>query len=345
MEQLSGEAGIGKGREDRPYMMKTVIRKRIADKHVIVLKQVISNLKPFKPYLRWVILGGVLFFLAEALKDNWREVMAIQISQAGFACLMISFGVTLLAHIWSGWVWSWIVREFNQPAAGVWGVQAYLKTNIAKYLPGNVWHFYGRVRAVQGLGVSPGKAILSVLMEPLLMAAAALFIALLSSQQRGSVQVLFLAVVLVSVHPRILNPVLHRLSQAKAKVQGLTGPHTPPQVKRYPLRPLLGEIGFVFLRGLGFVLTVLALNTISPLQILPLISAFSLAWVFGLVVPGAPGGIGVFEATAIALLNNQLSTGVILGSVACYRLISTLAEAGGAGLVWLDERWNKRLVS
>ena len=311
-------------------------------KHSISWKRVISRLKP---YLRWVILGGVLLFLAEALKDNWQDVTAIHISQSGLACLMISLGVTLLAHIWSGWVWSWIVQEFNQPAAGIWGVQAYLKTNIAKYLPGNVWHFYGRVRAVQAMGASSGTAILSVLMEPLLMAAAALILALLSSQQQWGVQILILAAVLVGVHPRVLNPVLNRLSQAKAKVQGLAEQGDPPQVRRYPFRPLAGEIGFVCLRGLGFVLTVLALKTISLPQILPLISAFSLAWLLGLVVPGAPGGIGVFEATAIALLNNQFSTGVILSSVAFYRLISTLAEAGGAGLVWLDERWSRRLLN
>ena len=108
---------------------------------------------------------------------------------------------------------------------------------------------------------------------------------------------------------------------------------------------MVGEIGFVCLRGLGFILTVLALKAISLSQVLPLISAFSLAWLLGLVVPGAPGGIGVFEATAIALLNNQFSPGVILSSVAFYRLISTLAEAGGAGLVWLDEHWSQKALS
>ncbi|MEW5861033.1 MAG: UPF0104 family protein, partial [Cyanobacteriota bacterium] len=31
------------------------------------MKKIWSSLKP---YLRWVILGGTLFFLAKALKDN-----------------------------------------------------------------------------------------------------------------------------------------------------------------------------------------------------------------------------------------------------------------------------------
>jgi glycosyltransferase 2 family protein len=64
-----------------------------------------------------------------------------------------------------------------------------------------------------------------------------------------------------------------------------------------------------------------------------------LAWLLGLILPGAPGGLGVFEATALALLDNTFSSGLILSSVAVYRVISILAEAGGAGLAVLDERW------
>jgi hypothetical protein len=32
------------------------------------MKQILLRLKP---YLRWVILGGTVFFLATAVKDHW----------------------------------------------------------------------------------------------------------------------------------------------------------------------------------------------------------------------------------------------------------------------------------
>lgn len=291
-----------------------------------------------KPYLRWVILGGALFFVAQSLKDHWREVAVIQITALTWACLISALGVTLLAHIWSGWVWHWILQSFDQPLSGTWSVQVYLKTNIAKYLPGNVWHFYGRVRAVQATGAKTGTALLSVVMEPLLMAAAALSLASVSSSQTWVLQSLVLAATLVGIHPRVFNPVLKQLSRVKAKAQQLTDMGPAVQLRHYPLKPLLGELGFVVLRGTGFILTVVGLQVITWEQVLPLFSAFSIAWLLGLVVPGAPSGIGVFEATAIALLDGQFSAGLILSSVALYRLISTLAEVGGAGLVWLDER-------
>jgi uncharacterized membrane protein YbhN (UPF0104 family) len=89
---------------------------------------------------------------------------------------------------------------------------------------------------------------------------------------------------------------------------------------------------------MGFLVTFLAIHAIEPGQIPLLISVFSLAWLLGLVIPGAPGGIGVFEATAIALLDQTISPAVLLSVVALYRLISILAEAAGAGLAWLDEQ-------
>ncbi len=330
--------------------------------------------KRLKPYLRWIILGGTLVFLAHTLKSHWQEVVAIRIDSTGWACLAIALGTTLLAHIWSGWVWSWILRELNQPAPGIWGILVYLKTNIAKYLPGNVWHFYGRVWAAKSAGLSAQAATVSVLLEPLLMAAAALLIALLAGQRANWVlQVCSLGGVLGMMNPVVLNRLLAYVSKLKSTLSSSRQTDTQPhpqadtqtgellsasnlqsdsqaqanskalQIRRYPLLPLAGEVVFLALRSAGFLWVVLALGSMETADIPILVSAFSFAWLLGLVVPGAPGGIGVFEATAVALLGGHYSAGFVFSSVALYRLISTLAEAGGAGLAWLDERWNPPL--
>lgn len=302
------------------------------------LKQAIAFLKP---YLRWFILGGTLFFLASTIKEHWQEVINLRISGSGWMRLAIAFGVTLVAHVWSGWVWGWILREFNQPVGLFWSIRVYLITNIAKYLPGNVWHFYGRINATRKVGIPLGLATLSVLMEPLLMAAAALSLALVSLPQANiGLQFVVLAAILTGFHPRILNPVLDYLAKLKGKVKGVESSKQPEKrVKRYPLLPLLGEVGFIGLRGAGFLIAMSALYPVPASEIPLLLSVFSLAWLLGLVVPGAPGGIGVFEATAIALLDQNFSPGIIISVVALYRLISTLAEAAGAGLAWLCERF------
>lgn len=300
---------------------------------MIQVRQIISRCKPF---LRWLIFGATLFFIGTTLHQNWNEVRAIRVTGSGWGFLGLALSLTLLAHIWTGWVWSWILRGLGQPASGIWGILVYLKTNIAKYLPGNVWHFYGRVMASKQKGFAVEAATLSVLLEPLLMAAAALMLALINANQNWLLQTFCLVGVLLAIHPRVLNPLLKLAGRLKGKSKtGDTKPRiSPPQVKRYPLLPLLGEIGFVALRGAGFILTLQALQTVTLAQVPLLLSAFSIAWVLGLVIPGAPGGTGVFEATAIALLNPAFPIGSILGSVGLYRLISILAEAVGAGLAF-----------
>ncbi|MDY7014486.1 MAG: lysylphosphatidylglycerol synthase domain-containing protein [Cyanobacteriota bacterium] len=305
---------------------------------IAALKQVITILKP---YLRWLILGGTLFFLASTLKMHWQEVLALRIDGSGWTKLAIATGVTLLAHIWSGWVWGWIIGEFGRSVRTQWSIRVYLKTNIAKYLPGNVWHYYGRINAARSAGIPLGVSVLSVLMEPLLMAAAALFIALgCSFQATVGWQFVLLIPVLAGFHPRFLNPLLDYLAQLKGKMKKAKDSEEKPiRVKRYPLIPLLGEIGFVGLRGAGFLIAMFALYPFRLAEVPLLLGAFSLAWVIGLLVPGAPGGIGVFEATAIALLEQHISPGIIISAVVLYRFIGTLAEAGGAGLAWLYERF------
>ncbi|HHP7229351.1 MAG TPA: UPF0104 family protein [Xenococcaceae cyanobacterium] len=323
-----------------------------------------------KPYFRWLVLGGTLFFLLKTFKDRVAEISTITIDSKGWLIVFLGLIVTIVAHVWSGWVWTWILDSFKL-SLGVWqGIKVYLITNIAKYLPGNVWHFYGRVNTVsrqhrdwicrltvgipRGQGNSWSTATFSVLLEPLLMAAAALLIAIISTSFGwikteinflvffGQIASLF--VVLIGIQPRILNPIIRRLSKSK-KLQN-TDNITATLLQSYPLIPFLGEIGFVLLRGSGFLLTFMALQPLNFSQIIPLLSAFSIAWLLGLVIPGAPGGIGVFEATAIALLDRTLfPPATVLVAVAIYRVISILAEAIAAGVaVIIDLLLQKKVV-
>jgi uncharacterized membrane protein YbhN (UPF0104 family) len=301
-----------------------------------------------KKIFRWLILGGTLFFLLKALKDNWLGVSAIRISANGWLILVAATVITLLAHIWAGWIWTWVLKELNQSVSAIEFIQVYLKTNIAKYLPGNVWHYYGRIMAAKNANVPTNIATLSVLLEPLLMLAAALIIIVLFGSELVVnnlkfnliiPQFLSLIIVLSILHPRFLNPAIKLLDRWKnKKSNGENQLINSFIIKRYPVKPLLGELVFLGLRAAGFILTMLALTSLTWAQIPLLVGAFSCAWVLGLVVPGAPGGLGVFETTAMLLLQYHFPAALVISAIALYRLISILAETVGAALASLFER-------
>ncbi|MBW4538666.1 MAG: flippase-like domain-containing protein [Myxacorys chilensis ATA2-1-KO14] len=294
----------------------------------------------FKTGIRWLIIGAVLYFLTRTLNNHWQEVAQIRIEKAGWASLAIATGITLFAHMFTGYVWTWILRELRQPVSGAWGVQVYLKTNLAKYLPGNVWHFYGRISAAKKASIAVEVATLSVLLEPLLMVAAASIVGLVSFSQLDIhrfaplVQVVLLIGTLSVVHPRFINILLQRV--AKLKKTSLNS--APPRIRQYPVRPLFGEIGFLLLRSLGFIATFLAIAPVRVDQFPLLVGSFTWAWLMGFIIPGLPGGVGIFEATAIAILGQHFPPAQVLSTVALYRLVNTLAETLGAGLVIIDER-------
>ncbi|MCW6034874.1 flippase-like domain-containing protein [Spirulina subsalsa FACHB-351] len=293
-----------------------------------------------KPYLRWLVMGVVGFFLLQTLSSHWSEVLTLQLEGGSGLKLAIALVLTLLAHIWSGWVWGWILQTLQYPVTAQWSIRVYLLTNLAKYLPGNVWHFYGRVVAAQRQNVPLAIATLSVLLEPLLMVAAALLLTLLLRPNLYlALQLPILIGVLIAIHPRFLNPLLRAASQIKGRLKGLPqAGYSLPTITHYPLKPLAGELIFLLLRGSGFVLTLLVFQSLTPNQLPLLLSSFCLAWLLGLVIPGAPGGIGIFEATILSLLQPQWSPSVILATVAVYRLIATLAETLGAFLAWLSQK-------
>jgi glycosyltransferase 2 family protein len=306
--------------------------------------------KRWKPFLSPVVLCLILAFLGQALYFHWREVSNIQIDLAGWAYLAIATGITLFAHIWTGWVWGWILQDLDQPISCVWATQAYLRTNIAKYLPSNLLHLYGRAIAAKDQGVPLAIASLSVLLDTLLMTAGGLILGLFCIPKNWLFMTLLgVAMILTTLHPSLLNPVLNRLSASLRQTVAGSSAHLLPKrlVRRYPMRALIGETGFVALRGIGFVMTVAALTPISVDMIPILVSIFSVGWVLGFITPGAPGGLGVFELTVSTLLTQPgmfhdgsgLSVGVAISAVAIQRLVSTLAEALGAVLTWADERW------
>lgn len=299
-------------------------------------------------FLRWFILGITLFFLVKTFQDNWLQVSNIHIDQRGWLMLILANLITLLAHIWAGYVWTLILTAFGENVPTFEFICVYLKTNVAKYLPGNIWHYYGRVMAAKNANVATEVATVSVLLEPLMMLASAVILIIIfsgnlviSSWNYGVIflQCLLLFVVLFTIHPRCLNWLIKFLNswknRKKQKNQIYSLENNSDIINSYPVIPLLGELVFLGLRGTGFIMTISALSSLSWEQIPLLFGAFTCAWVLGLVIPGAPSGLGVFETTAILLLQSKWEMALIISAIALYRLISILAEIIGAAIATL----------
>ncbi len=137
----------------------------------------------------------------------------------------------------------------------------------------------------------------------------------------------------MGIHPLVINQLLAFVK--KIKSQNKKEKETI-YLEKYPIKVLIGEMIFLVLRSLGFIFALMAFMSVTLQQIPMIISSFSFAWLLGLIIPGAPGGLGVFEASIIALSKtSNFPIEVILTTAAIFRIISILAELIGAVLGYL----------
>ena len=322
----------------------------------------------------WVGLASAGFLLA-ALVANGRQLQQLSLDGQGWAWLLLGLGLALLSLVVNGLAWTlglaWLGhRPCWQPT-----VLLFLRSNLRKYLPGGVWHLLQRLAVLRQGAPAPGVAglespvsepldlrqgLVAVLLDPVLMAVAALALVACGGWQ-GGLAALGLAPLLL-LRPRWFRPLLLRLErrrQGQLQRQGWlveepepAGEANDPQglslepaatgtiLQRYPLVPLVGELAFVLVRFSGFACCVLAFDVAPLLPWNQWLGGFALAWTLGLVVPGAPGGLGVFEAALLLRLGGLVPEAPLLAIALSYRLVTSLADLLGAATAELDQRWS-----
>jgi len=144
----------------------------------------------------------------------------------------------------------------------------------------------------------------------------------------------FLICPVVFLNRKLIYFILKRLGSLKGKVfdvlrlQNLNDQFEERIniISFFPTRALLLEIGFVLSKFIGFYFCLSTFYSSNTLDIIFLLVTFSLSWSLGLVVPTAPGGIGIFEACLLFLVGRNISQNAILVGLIYFRVISTSAD-------------------
>ena len=144
----------------------------------------------------------------------------------------------------------------------------------------------------------------------------------------------FLIFPLVFLNRKLIYFILKRLGSLKGKVfdvlrlQNLNDQFEERIyiISFFPTRALLLEIGFVVSKFIGFYICLITFYTSNNINIIFLLVIFSLSWSLGLVVPTAPGGVGVLESCLLFLLGRNIPQNAIFVSLIYFRVISTSAD-------------------
>ncbi len=273
-------------------------------------------------------------FLGKSIYKNSDYLFDLTITSEELLWLIWGIIFTFLSIIINAYAWKLLINNIGCSINKLNIVKLFLATNIYKYLPGGIWHFVSRYNTLR-LEISKEKSIEAILLEPILMLVAGfLFIPF-----RGfniALYVLCWSTALVFL-PAFRQFIIKKIKAMKAKI--FTNNNNIKDTKLaqnnqniairifYPYKPIFVETIFVLFRFLGFLCCINAFSMRPFISYGELISSFSFAWIIGLIVPAAPGGLGVFESVILfSLGSSYLPEAPLLASLLCYRLVSTISD-------------------
>jgi hypothetical protein len=288
-----------------------------------------------------VALGGY------ALARRWDRVgpalIDIGAPTAAGALVAVAAGLLATMQVWRG-----LLAGLGSPLPLAAAARIFFIGQLGKYIPGSMWPILAQMDLAAPYRVPRRRSATAALLTMLICLCAGLVAALTTlplfvgrstveesvSGRAGYGWVFGAApVLLVLLHPRLLNPVLRRLSRLvrrPAPEQPLAG------------RVIVTALGWALLSWvlLGAHVWLLATRLGAPTAAtLPLaVGGFAFAWSAGFLVVIAPAGAGVRDLLLIATLSPVLS----VGPATAVTLVSRAAMTGGdlllAGLAAITRR-------
>tara|TARA_B100000212_G_scaffold230810_1_gene175438 strand:- start:39 stop:962 length:924 start_codon:yes stop_codon:yes gene_type:complete len=285
------------------------------------------NFKIFKNIFFFISI----FYFSYYLIFN-KENISFEIKEEIFySYIFLSFLFCILSIFFNGLAWKNIIIWFGQGLKNNNLVSFYILTNSLKYVPGGVWHFVERFTFLKER-VNDKLAFCVNLIEPYFMLSASLLMTSLGVIYNP----LFILFLLPSVflHRDLIYLIIIKLQSFKNKsIKILKINYTRSQFDEkikinssFPFKVLSIEILFILFKFFGFILCVCIFNDYSSLDYIFIFTIFCLSWSLGLIIPAAPGGIGVFEGCFLFLIGDDYSQSSLIMSLIIFRFISSSAD-------------------
>ena len=252
-----------------------------------------------------LVLLASLGFIAILASGHAQALVDFRPGLSGTALLAAAATVYGAAGFLLSTAWRYLLRwSGEQDVCWHESRRVYARTQLAKYVPGNVLQFVGRQVVGRQAGWSHLGLAVSSVFELISLLSISCILAILglamTGMKIGAVSLTSLFVFLAGVigivgiflfiAPRLLND---RGPEASSRIAGC-------RISALWPTALLHTAFFLIGGGVLLLVCVVVLKTPINLEYWPaVISLFAIAWTAGSITPGAPSGLGVREAVLV----------------------------------------------
>lgn len=286
---------------------------------------------------RWVRVGFLVLCLGiagAALAAQWQQAEAA-VRRLGPVPLVIALVLSFANVLLAGMSWRAALSDLGstlplRPAARV-----FLLGQLGKYVPGSVLQVVAQAELGRDYGVPRRRTASALAVQLILSVTTALLLVLVAAPfatsavaRRFGWAVLLAPVLLVLLHPKVLNPLLNTVLRKVGR---------EPLEHRTSLRGTAraGAWAAVSWLAAGASVAVLAIALGAPATgrtVALAVGGYCLAWAIGFLVVIAPAGAGAREAALAAVMSPVLDRGGLVVLVLLSRLLLTVADLALAGV-------------
>ena len=202
----------------------------------------------------------------------------------------------------------------------------YARTQIAKYIPGNIFQFASRHVLGYRMGLDQGVLLAAAFSEVIGLIFAAGLVSLFGFSIWGDYYdaVFFERItIILTVSSAVLAIGYTFLPVIKQKL-ALNWKTFEIKILFFTFIPYL--LFFLCSGGLVTILVHLLISPVESGHIGPIMTIFAFSWIAGFITPGAPGGIGVREAIIIASLSPFVSEPESILVSVLFRTVTILGD-------------------
>jgi len=278
-----------------------------------------------------VLVGIALFFVFHRLWANREWILKWQPTPQIFLILSFCTVAYAVASYALPIAWFRLLIWYGQPDADLRNcLSLYARTQIAKYIPGNVFHFAGRHVMGRQLGWDHAPLAAASLFEILGMLVASSAIALLGLTFLGvrEKHISSLGIAAIFTLTLLFPVLLNKLASRFKLIEKLYLPGKKSADIFIGLLPvyLLYLAFFLALGGL-FLVVVHGIAGLSDFgQAGPIITVFAVAWITGFITPGAPAGFGIREMVIVGSLSTFIGEPESIFIAFLFRIVTVCGD-------------------
>jgi glycosyltransferase 2 family protein len=300
----------------------------------------------FDALFRWLrplafLAAAVGLFIALWAQRRGVAEFPWRISWLGFVLAVPAFTVGPIVGATSFWL---IARAITGETRFVPCTQVWMRSFLARYVPSGALTLAVRLGARDRIGASAGQVVAATIYEQLaavLGGATAASVALLAARRQPP---LLAASILVALAAAVLllPAVLARVDRARLLLR-------PSRLVSFPRRAvaaaaLLNCGGWLLTGTAGWILVSAMVSSAPSFPFI--VGAYAFAWLLGFVIVFAPSGLGVREATLVALLAPRFGAGPATAIALVLRFANIVGELVAFGAIELVTRlWSRPAVS